>query len=168
MADNPIKRALESVGKRMVIRFGQELTAQRHSATGKLIQSFQTNVSLSSLVFGKVEVTMIRYGLWVDSGRAPGVKGVPIQALMEWIRVKGIATADKVVRSIAFAIMNKIKKEGIPTSGSRRIASKRTGFLQDAINKESEGILNQMEEGAFRNFTIGIDQLVKESNDRLR
>jgi hypothetical protein len=52
------------------------------------------------------------YITYVDEGRKPG-RYAPTSALKQWIKAKGIATDEAKVSSIAFAINNKIKRQGI-------------------------------------------------------
>ncbi len=61
------------------------------------------------------------YGQWVQSGRLPGKKGVPVDALEKWIKDRGLQGRDKKGRfikrrSFAFAIQANIKKFGIRPS----------------------------------------------------
>lgn len=57
---------------------------------------------------------------WVERGRKPG-KGPPIEAITEWVMVKGIVRRSRYkakskfdeARSVAFAVQRKIAKKGI-------------------------------------------------------
>lgn len=68
-----------------------------------------------------LKVMAEEYAQWVQSGRLPGKKGVPIAALEQWIKERGLTGRDKKGRfikrkSFAFAIRNNIKKFGIRPS----------------------------------------------------
>lgn len=65
-----------------------------------------------------MDIMMLDYWQWVQSGRLPGKKGVPIDKIEQWIKDRGILGRDakgKFIkrRSFAFAIQNNIKKFGI-------------------------------------------------------
>jgi len=93
-----------------------------------------------------IDVFMQGYGQWVQSGRLPGKKGVPIDAIEKWIKYKGLVGRDKKGRfikrrSFAFAIQTNIKKFGIRPSN----------FLDNTIEKlESDPrIIEALEETTF-------------------
>lgn len=81
-------------------------------ASGSLrdsIRAFGTETELS--------IEMNDYGAWVQSGRAPGKKGVPIDALLKWMDDRNIKPKSGSKESMAFAIQYNIKKFGIrPTN----------------------------------------------------
>ena len=99
-------------------------------ASGKLrnsIKAVQTNED-TIIVYGPNNLPLNQtYGDWggrgdVNLGRRPGLKGVPIDVLENWIRERGLKGRDKKgkfikTRSFAFAIQTNIKKFGIrPTN----------------------------------------------------
>jgi len=61
------------------------------------------------------------YARYVEMGRRPG-KRPPLTPIEQWVRVKRLATDPKKIRSIAFAVQDKIGKKG--TKG--RFIMKRT------------------------------------------
>jgi hypothetical protein len=63
-----------------------------------------------------IEGKSLLYGRYVDSGRRAGIKRVPIDALIGWIRVKGIPLNGRKERDLAYAIQLKIWKNGIPSN----------------------------------------------------
>lgn len=68
-----------------------------------------------------IDISMNDYGQWVQSGRAAGKKGVPISAIISWIKARGLKGRNKKGRyikdtSFAFAIQTNIKKFGIKRS----------------------------------------------------
>lgn len=80
----------------------------------KLQQSIEAEVSNGDTV----TAYMIEYGQWVVSGRRKFAKKVPIAALLDWIKRKGISGRNAKGRfithnSLAFAIQNGIYKNGI-------------------------------------------------------
>ena len=68
-----------------------------------------------------LKVQMNEYAQWVQSGRLPNKKGVPVAAIEKWIKDRGLLGRDKKGRfikrrSFAFAIQKNIKKFGIKAS----------------------------------------------------
>jgi len=127
--------------------FIDELRAQGHKATGQLIASVVVRVQER---LNELELTMshLQYGVVVNNGVSPekvpysrgsGAKTSKfIDALVAWIRFKGIAGGiDKKVRSIAFAMANAMKRDGIGTRGSYRFSSngRRTMWIDYIYNR---------------------------------
>jgi len=99
----------------------------------------------------EIDIEINEYWKFVQSGRQPGKKGVPIEALEIWIKERGLTGKDKKGkrmsnRSFAFAINQNIKKFGIPS---------RPGFLDVAITKMYES--RELEE-VLGNITV--DELI--------
>ena len=131
----------------MTILFVEELEAQGHRATGKLIASVVAKVK-TMLDNIEVQMSHLDYGIIVNTGLSPervpysrgsGAKTSKfIEALMGWIRLKGIGGGlDKTVRGIAFAMATTMKREGIPTKGSYRFTSngRRTQWIDYIYNR---------------------------------
>lgn len=90
-------------------------------ASGRLKNSVRVDV-VPSQDRPIIRIFMEDYWQWVQSGRMPGKKSVPLDAIEEWIRSRGLTGRDKKGRfmkrkSFAFAIQTNIKKFGIrPTN----------------------------------------------------
>jgi hypothetical protein len=138
-----VRDDLRILGRLAVKELRRELILQKHVATATLHDSI--NYKLVSTSTGlSMNVYAANYGIFVDSGRSAKTKRVPIQALIDWILVKGFTSDDKEAKSIAFAIQEKIYQEGIPTTRGRRVASRRTRFIQivkENIESEAREIL---------------------------
>jgi hypothetical protein len=80
-------------------------------ASGKLRDSVTAVTSKNA-----IELQMEGYGQYVQSGRQRNIKGVPIDALLEWMRERNIKSRDLTDRQLAFAIQRNIKKFGIRPS----------------------------------------------------
>jgi len=86
-------------------------------ASGKLYNSVSAKIK-ETKNGGAIQISMEDYGSFVQSGRAPGKKGVPIFAIEKWIKSRGLKGRDKKGRfitnkSFAFAIRHNIMKFGI-------------------------------------------------------
>lgn len=146
------------IGQFIINELGAELIKQQHRATGELIASLDYRAKNNNTT---LEILMNDYGAYVNRGRRAGGKKVPIQALVDWIKVKGIETNNKKAVSIAFAIQKTIEKEGIPTRNSRK-RGKRTGFVDDTLVRISNELNKLFLEATSKQVEIQIDNLVKE------
>ena len=155
----------KKVGKLIIASLQKELLGQGHKATGNLINSFEQRViELPNSIV--IEILMDEYGIYVNEGRKTGGKKVPINVLVEWIERKAIASGDKEVKSIAFAIQNTIHKEGIPTKGSFKFSNngRRKGFIDFVIDNELDGVYNELEQQVFEGYDDAIATIVKDFN----
>jgi hypothetical protein len=121
---NILKKTLEE--KRYPFGFAKFKGMGNKVASGKLRDSI-------SVVITKrpnetiIQVLSEEYAQWVQSGRLPGKKGVPISAIEKWIKERGLTGRDKKGRfikrrSFAFAIQSNIKKFGIRPSNFLDVA----------------------------------------------
>jgi len=155
----------KKVGKLIIASLQKELIGQGHKATGDLINSFEQRViELPNSIV--IEILMNEYGIYVNEGRKTGGKKVPINVLVEWIERKAIASGDKDVKSMAFAIQNTIHKEGIPTKGSFKFSNngRRKGFIDFVIDNELDQVYNELEQQVFKGYDDAIATIVKDFN----
>jgi len=122
--ENILKKTLEQ--KRYPFGFAKFRGVGNKVASGKLRDSIQVKV-VEQKDGTIVQVLAEEYSKWVQSGRAPGKKGVPIDALEKWIKERGLTGRNKKGqfinrRSFAFAIQNNIKKFGIRPSNFLDVA----------------------------------------------
>ena len=113
--ENILKKTLEQ--KRYPFGFAKFRGVGNKVASGKLRDSIKVNV-VQQKDDTIIQVLAEEYAQWVQSGRLPGKKGVPISAIEKWIKERGLTGRDKQGRfikrrSFAFAIQNNIKKFGI-------------------------------------------------------
>jgi len=105
-------------------------------ASGTLLNSVQV-VKVQNEGIDTLELIMPGYGQFVNDGRLPGKKGIPVEAIKIWMQEKGIGVRDERGRfvkgnrqrtknfntgkgdvyPIAFAIQKNIQKFGIRQSG---------------------------------------------------
>ena len=115
-----IKEGLQLIGDFVVDQLVKVLDDQGHRATGKLQDTMKATVKSSGSGF-EIIITGQEYAKYVDRGIPSGVWVNPY-ALMEWVQVKGIASGEREVKNIAFAIRQKIFQEGSPTKGSLKFS----------------------------------------------
>ena len=153
------QKDLEEIGQFVIEELGKELINQRHEATGKLIASLDYYL-VQQPQSDSVVATMLDYGKFVNTGRRRGAALVPIQALVDWVKQKGIETNNKKALGIAFAIQKTIQKEGSPTNNSKR-QGKKTEFVAEVIDKITPKINLMVEQALNRKVQISIDNLVR-------
>jgi len=149
---------IKILGQFIINELATELIKQDHKATGKLISSLDYNIE-NSLLSTDLVITMQDYGEYVNTGRKRGAAKVPIKALVEWIKQKGIETNNKKVLGMAFAIQKTIEKQGIPTANSRK-RGKRTEFVDDTIKRIQAEVERRTTEMAFREVNVLVDNFV--------
>jgi hypothetical protein len=103
-----------------------------------------------------IDVSMADYWKFVQNGRLPGKKGVPLSAIEKWINDRKLLGRDKQGRfikkkSFAFAIQKNIKKFGIPASN----------FLDVAIDNimNDDRIIKLLEDSSFDDLIDNITGL---------
>jgi hypothetical protein len=132
--ENIFKKALEE--RRYPFGFAKNKGVSNKVATGSLKNSVKVFAKNDS-----IQVEMNQYAQWVQSGRAPGKKGVPISAIVSWIKARKLKGRDKKGRfikdiSFAFGIQKNIKKFGIRPSNWYDVA------IDDMLeNKQIEELL---------------------------
>jgi hypothetical protein len=106
-------------------------------ATGTLLNSIKMDIVRTD--DGGISVTLLdsEYIFNVDEGRRPG-KYAPMKELENWVKRKGLAAEKKKVTAIAFAINNKIKREGIRP---KRIISTTVDQTLPLFNKIADKII---------------------------
>jgi len=134
-----------------------ELADQGHIATGKLRDSIKVSVSKALLGFDIVG-TGEKYGQYVDRGRAAGMKRVPIQALVAWIRVKGIPLRGRKEIDMAWAIQTNIWKYGIPTDKDPR----KKQFISRTLEGNIEKIRTDIREVVGDLMTVYLHNIIQD------
>ena len=150
----------------MIIKALQtELIGQGHKASGELITTMEgRTMELPDSVV--IEILMQDYSQYVNDGRKAGGKKVPISVLVDWIERKGIASGDKDVKNLAFAIQMSIFKEGSPTKGSFIFSNngRRAGFIDFVILNEIDPILDALGKEVFDNVDNVVTNIVQDYN----
>lgn len=155
---------LNDLGQFVIEELAKELIKQEHEATGKLIDSLDYN-TINNNQTASVLITMLDYGKYVNTGRKRGAAKVPIQALVDWIKQKGIESNDKKALGIAFAIQKSIDKKGTPAKPyvkwKRGNGLKRVEFVPDTIERIEDIIYKKIEQMAVKQVNVSIDNLVR-------
>jgi|APGre2960657404_1045060.scaffolds.fasta_scaffold32390_3 hypothetical protein len=129
-------------------------------ATGQLYNSLDYSIEIDVTGAPVLVIYYVDYFDYVNEGRRPKQKRVPINALLPWIAIRGIQARDKKGReipplSLAFAIQTNIYKFGIKPA--------------DIYDRGLEGLLNTIEnppagpvdEALQRVIDAGAEDIVK-------
>jgi hypothetical protein len=150
-----IQETIQKVLSQRVYPFG----FAKYRGLGDKVASGRLKNSVNVQVMPSEDRPIIRifledYWIWVQNGRLPGKKGVPIQAIEQWIKDRGLTGRDKKGRftkrkSFAFAIQTNIKKFGIRPSNflDKAIIMLETDQrIIDALGQEAfEELINRLE-----------------------
>lgn len=137
---------IEKVGQIIEKIFKDSLQETRYPYGLPQQKGISNKIASSSLydsikVYSKPDefaIEMNKYGRFVQSGRFPNDKGVPINALLQWIDDRRITPKDGNKLGLAFAIQTNIKKFGIRGSNWYDVA-----FEKIFENKEIEILLGK-------------------------
>jgi hypothetical protein len=147
-------KALHILGGFLVDELRKELAEQGHNTKKMtLSDSIRYEIVGNDLFFYARD-----YAKYVDSGRAKEVKRIPIDALAQWVELRGIASGESEIKSMAYAIQTAIYKEGSPTLGSMEFSKngRRTDFVKFTFEENAKVItelaLEAMGEKLLLNF----------------
>jgi len=170
-----IKVELDKLGSKLLKAFALELINQGHKATGSLINSFRKDILLNPSGY-RLVFWCNDYGLYLEKKRQAG-KYVPIAPLMKWVAQKGIASSNKEVRSIAFAISKAIYLEGTPTTGRRTPngqgafkhsrVGRRTAWISHTAKKNREIIKDTVRKTFKDQINTSITNYIRNTNKNL-
>ena len=89
-----------------------ELSVQMRVVSGTLINSIEAVVKETMSGF-EIVGSAVYYAKYVENGRRAGAKGVPIEALIEWIRIKRIVIDVLSERTTSFMFQSSILRKVI-------------------------------------------------------
>ncbi len=157
-----LARLKSEVGDFLKGKLNAELEAQGHKATGNLADSIE--ITIKRFLDGwEIQGRFLHYGKYVDTGRAAGVKRVPLDALIEWIRVKRMDLRGKSERSVAFAIQTAIFKKGIPTDGDER----KKRWISRTLEDNEQEIFDRIQPIMYQFVTVEFNNLVERTQKLL-
>lgn len=150
-ADSPI---LQQIAQYLSDTLQMELLNQGHTASEALFNSIQSVIE-HTLTGITISAQALYYAKFVNAGRKPGTKGVPIDVLIEWIRRKRLNMEGKRERSVAFAMQRSIRDKGIKPSRfidksidkfnkSKRLENNIERFMEESAEEQLQTIFNQL------------------------
>lgn len=170
-----VEQTLHKVGRFFLDALRTELINQGHEATGRLISELRYKIEKSSDGL-TLNFYMDKYGIYVNNGvvgsripynRGSGAKkSLYIDALIGWIKQKGLESGDRDIKNFAFAIANKHKSGGMPSADSRRLSKngRRTGFIDNTIRENIFEVEEMIEASTGDAVEVFVDNLVRQAN----
>lgn len=165
-----LRANLDDLGDFLVAELARELIEQGHKATGRLAASIEQQVVAYANGIA-LEIKYLEYGRYVETGvsadRIPygkktGAKTSKyIQALIEWIKIKGIASGLQ-AKGLAFGIARKHAQEGMPTRGSYNFSNngRRKGFQSYVVQQNAAKIDELLQDGLAQTVSAQLDLLI--------
>ena len=129
-----IVETIQNALSKKIYPFGTKGQKDNKIASGNLRNSVQATVKQGTEGVDVIEISMAEYGQWVQSGRLPGKKGIPISVIEKWIKQRRLKGRNQksgryiTDRSFAFAIQTNIKRFGIQPSNFLDVA------IEDIMN----------------------------------
>ena len=98
------------------------------------------------------------YGQFVERGRKAGGKRVPLSVLLQWVKARGLASGNKEISKVAWAIQTSIHKRGI----------KAAPFVADTLKEQRAQIRNQLNMAFEQIIQINVIDLVHKTNEQIK
>lgn len=156
-----IEPRLQALALSLESSIKEELEHQGHIATGKLRDSIKISVQKTingAIIEGRGSIV----GRYVDWGRRSGGRRVPIQALLEWIRIKGLAVGKSEIQ-LAWAIQTNIHKHGIPTDRDQG----KTQFITRTLAGQKDKILSDIREASYYFYGVQLSNIIREVKENV-
>lgn len=144
---------LRELGELLVQDMANKLLSNKPHAkknTGSLIESLEFKIEDGIAETINLNIYGADYAKWVEVGRKKKAKRVPLNVLIKWASEKGLATGDKKLKSLAFAIQTSIWKNGIAP----------VPFIQFAIDKNENKISEKVLKSRTLYISNEIDKLI--------
>ena len=153
--DASLQKLADDISTLAISVVATEWRAQGHELTGSAVKQMETMIrfEINTLVIeGLVPDYMAINNQGVPANKIPYYPGSGnktskyISGLIDYAK-KRMGKSDKEAKSVAFAIASKHKREGMPTKGSVRFSTtgKRTGFIEQALDKNSQKFIDLIE-----------------------
>jgi len=151
----------KKIGTFLVTELTTELVRKQKKASGGLVKSFRSEVNSTGDGY-EIAVIAASYFKFVDNG-VNGVqrnrgskysyknKKPPMQAILDWVKIRSIATGDKQARSAAFAIQNYIYKNGVEG----------INILDEVLKKASDQYTSKIADSMITSVSVKIDNIIK-------
>lgn len=164
MLTQEARNILEQLTDFLAGAIGEEIILQGHNNTGSLLESVRLTINevFSGIV---IEASTLDYGTYLNTGRRAGTMP-PVNAIKRWVEQRGIASQEKEVNSIAWAIATKIKQEGIPTRGAMKFSKngRRTNWIEAVLFDNEQIITDYIERAMGAQIEIVLTDITKQIN----
>lgn len=154
-------KGLSVIGEFIVEKLRNELEQQGHRNKGTLIDTMrfeikETNNGYELLIIAR------DYAKYLENAMPSGI-WVNVFALAEWVESKGIATGEREIKNVAFAIRRTFYNEGRPTKGSLKFSNtgKRDEFITIVMDANAQIIIDKVAKLFDETVNLGIENAVK-------
>lgn len=146
-----LQEALGRYAQAITDRYKQNLESSGRRATGNLISSVNSKVTVNGQSFD-IELQLEDYWKYVEEGRGAG-KFPPVNKILEWIMVKPILPyPDKngklpTEKQLAFLIGRKIANEGFQGSNDLEHTMEQVDYeqiIEDALDQDVLGCFDEL------------------------
>ena len=160
-----IQDDLKKIGTFLVTELTTELVRKQKKSSGKLLRSFESKVTTTGSGY-EIAVWAASYFKFINEGvngknRNRGSqysyrsKMPPLEPLLEWVRIKSIATGNKEVRSAAFAIQRHVYKNG----------TKGINIIEEILRKSANEYTDKISSSMVTKMSLKIDTIIKDGNN---
>lgn len=141
---------LEGYLKENLKKYGKTVSKDLYNSIKVEVKEFTDSFQ----IIGK----SLYYGQFVERGRKAGGKRVPLNVLLQWVKARGLASGNKEISKIAWAVQTSIHKKGI----------KAAPFVADTLKEQQAHIRTQLMM-AFENIIqINVIDMVRKTNERIK
>jgi hypothetical protein len=146
-----LQQALAQYGDAIADRYKVNLEASGRRATGDLISSVNTKVTVNEQSF-EIDLELEDYYKYVEQGRAAG-KFPPVDKILQWIRVKPILPQPDsrgklpTENQLAFLIGRKIANEGFQGTYDLEHTLQEVDYeaiIEEALDQDVLGCLDEL------------------------
>lgn len=152
---NALRKVMEQYGEALVLEIVQQLKDAGKEATGDLARSVDYKL-IETLDTIAVGIVALPYFDYVDGGRRKGAKPPPSDAIIDWMKVKGIKGRNRKTgkfitqKSAAFLIARSIGKNGIkPTNVVKKSLRKLKSLQSKLLTEAAVEDMTKMIQGVF-------------------
>jgi hypothetical protein len=169
--DASLQKLADEISVLAITVVANEWRAQGHELSGSAVKQMETMVRMeinTLIIEGFVPNYMAINNSGVTAARIPYYPGSGrkeseyIKGLMKYVQQR-MGKSEKESKSIAFAIASKHKKEGMPTKTSSKYSKtgKRTGFIEQALDKNSTKFIELIENAITFSVEAAIESYYK-------
>jgi hypothetical protein len=165
--------ALENIIREVLLNEWEE---QGHSMTGKVVRDLEFKIEqtpdtltllglmypYANIIAAGVKASKIPFRGSKPRGQGTGGVSLFIEALKDYVRNRMEEPDDRKVTSIAFAIAQTQRKEGMPTRGSYKYSStgKRTEWVGESLEKNEDKLVESIAEWSKDRLLASMDVII--------
>ena len=148
-----IEDGLDLIGQFMVDQLVLTLEVLGHRASGALQDTMRYEVNENGKV---IDITIYGkdYAKYVEDGTPAGVL-VSVDKLAQWVQDKGIASGERQIKNLAFAIQRKIFNEG-----TIQFRENKKGFIEVMLDESANSIFQMTLDLFAREVAVSLSNTI--------